>query len=450
VNFVNILLKFFEIKNYLKIQIRLLICIFDFLLKHIMKPTITIIGAGISGLTAAVYLHKKGFKVKILEASDRAGGRIKTDVIDGYRFDRGFQVLLMAYPETKALLDYKKLNLKHFLPGANVLYDDGQFEIADPFRRPTATFATIFAPVGSLKDKINTFFLKYKLLKISIQSIFKQPETETNLQLKKYGFSQKMIDRFYNPFFSGIFLENQLKTSSNMFDFVMKMFSEGDAVIPELGMEEIPKQLVSMLPENSIVYNIKVTGIENNKIISQNGATFKTDKIIIATEATGFAKYIIPQNKTKSHQVTNVYFEANLAPTKKAVVILNGSSNKKWVNNLTVMSNVSDKYAPKNKVLISVSYNGIPNVTDEILSENMKNELKTWYGNQVEDWKMLKVYRIEYALPNQESVANELSNSDIQVEENIYICGDHLLNGSINAAMKSGRLVAELITDLST
>ncbi len=410
-----------------------------------MKQTITIIGAGIAGLTAAVYLHKKGFNIKILESCDRAGGRIKTDVINGYRFDRGFQVLLTAYPETKALLDYKKLNLKYFLPGATVLYDDGQFEIADPFRRPNAIFSTIFAPVGSMKDKINTFLLKYKLLKIPIQNIFHQTETDTNSQLQKYGFSQKMIDRFYKPFFSSIFLENELKTSSNMFDFVMKMFSEGDAAIPELGMEEIPKQLVSMLPENSIVYNLKVTGIENNKIISQNGATFKTDKIIIATEATGFAKYIIPQKKTKSQQVTNVYFEANLAPTKKSIVVLNAFSNKKWVNNLTVVTNLSDKYAPNNKVLISVSYIGIPNVTDEILSENMKTELKTWYGKQVEDWKMLKVYRIDYALPNQESVTNELSDSDMQVDENIYICGDHLLNGSINAAMKSGRLVAELI-----
>ena len=206
-----------------------------------MKPTITIIGAGISGLTAAVYLNQKGYKIQILEASDRAGGRIKTDILDGFRLDRGFQVLLTEYPETKKLLDYKKLNLKRFLPGATVLYDLGQFEIADPFRRPTATFATLFAPVGSLKDKINTFFLKTKLVKIAVADVFKQPEVDTISQLKKYGFSQKMIDRFYKPFFSGIFLENDLKTSSHMFDFVMKMFSEGDAAIPELGMEEIPK-----------------------------------------------------------------------------------------------------------------------------------------------------------------------------------------------------------------
>ena len=410
-----------------------------------MKPQITIIGAGIAGLTAAVYLNKKGFEVRIIEATDRAGGRIKTDIIDGFRLDRGFQVLLTEYPETKALLDYDKLKLKRFLPGATVLYDGGQFEIADPFRRPSALFATVFAPVGSLKDKINTFFLKNRLINISVDNIFKQPETDTVTKLKKYGFSKKMIELFYKPFFSGIFLENDLKTSSNMFDFVMKMFSEGEAAIPELGMEEIPKQLVAMLPEGSIVYNTKVLSIENDKIICENGQQLQTDKIIIATEATGFASNYISTNKQHFNQVTNVYFEAKIAPIDKAVVALNASANKKWANNITVMTNISKKYAPENKILIAVSYNGIPDIDDETLSENIKTELKTWFGNSVNDWQMIKTYRIKYALPNQDNIKNDLEISDLKINDNIFICGDHLMNGSINAAMKSGRLVAELI-----
>jgi protoporphyrinogen oxidase len=230
-----------------------------------------------------------------------------------------------------------------------------------------------------------------------------------------------------------------------MFDFVMKMFSEGDAAIPELGMEEIPKQLVAMLPKNTIQYNTKVSAIENKKIICENGQETETDLVIIATEAIGIAGAYISKEKQNFHQVTNVYFEAKIAPTEKAVVVLNASTDKKWVNNMTVMSNISNKYAPTGKVLIAVSYNGIPTIDDAILSENMKNELKKGYGNQVADWKMIKTYRINYALPNQEKVSNEVSNADIKINENLYICGDHLMNGSINAAMKSGRLVAELI-----
>jgi protoporphyrinogen oxidase len=256
-----------------------------------------------------------------------------------------------------------------------------------------------------------------------------------------------MIDRFYKPFFSGIFLENDLKTSSNMFDFVMKMFSEGDAAIPALGMEEIPNQLVAMLPANSIQYNVKVFAIENNKIICENGTTFEANKIIIASEAIGIASKYISKTKQNFHQVTNVYFEAKIAPNKKAVVVLNASSNKKWAINLTVLSNISNKYAPEGKVLISVSYNGIPAIDDATLAENMKTELKQWYGNQVDDWKLLKTYRINYALPNQEKVTNEVVNSEIKINENLFICGDHLMNGSINAAMKSGRIVAELIDE---
>ncbi len=408
-----------------------------------MKEDVIIVGAGLAGLAAAVHLHRQDRKVLLLEASDRAGGRIKTDSHEGFLFDRGFQVLLTAYPETRALLNYNDLQLKKMLPGATVLYDGGSFEIADPFRRPSAALATLFAPVGTLKDKINTLWLKNKLQKLTIDEIFEQPEQTTRKQLADYGFSPKMIQRFYAPFLSGIFLENELKTSRRMFDFVMKMFSDGDVAVPALGMEEIPKQLVAMLPEGCIQCHTKVTAIDGNKVTIEDGTVFEANQILLATTANALTQKYFPQQKMTSHQVTNIYFEAIEAPTKKAVVILNASTQKKWVNNLTVISNVSRAYAPKGKVLISVSYNGIPTVDDATLTENMKQELKQWYGEKVNSWKMLKAYRIEYALPTQESVRNEIAVSEIKISDTLFICGDNLLNGSINAALQTGRLAAE-------
>jgi phytoene dehydrogenase-like protein len=408
-----------------------------------MKQDVIIVGAGLAGLSAAVYLHRQGRQVLLLEASDRAGGRVKTDAEGGFLFDRGFQVLLTAYPETQALLNYKALNLKKMLPGATVLYDGGQFEIADPFRRPSAAFATLFAPVGTLKDKINTLWLKNRLQKLSIEEIFEQTEQTTQNQLIEYGFSPKMIQRFYAPFLSGIFLENELKTSRRMFDFVMKMFSDGDVAIPELGMEEIPKQLVSMLPANSILCKNKVTKIDGNKVTTVDGTVYEANQILLATTANNLTQQFVPKQKMTSQQVTNIYFEANDAPTKKAVVSLNASLSKKWVNNLTVMTNVSKAYAPKGKILISVSYNGVPDIDDVVLAENMKQELMQWYGEKVNNWKMLRGYRIEYALPTQESVRNTVAASEIKISDTLFVCGDNLLNGSINAAMKTGRLAAE-------
>ena len=408
-----------------------------------MKHDVIIIGAGLSGLAAAVHLHRQGRKVLVIEASDRAGGRIKTDSHEGFLLDRGFQVLLTAYPETQTLLNYKDLQLKKMLPGATVLYDGGIFEIADPLRRPSAALATLFAPVGTLKDKMNTLWLKNKLQKLTIEAIFEQPEQTTQKQLTEYGFSPKMIQRFYAPFLSGIFLENELQTSRRMFDFVMKMFSDGDVAVPALGMEEIPKQLVAMLPQGSIACNTKVTAVDGNKVTTADGTILEANQILLATTANQLTQQFFPNQKMTSHQVTNLYFEAKEAPTDKAVVVLNASTKKKWVNNLTVLSNVSEAYAPKGKVLISVSYNGIPTIDDATLAENMKDELKQWYGQKVASWKMLKAYRIEYALPTQESVRNEIAASEIKISDVLYICGDHLLNGSINAAMKTGRLAAE-------
>lgn len=410
-----------------------------------MKQDVIIVGAGLAGLSAAVHLHRQGRKVLLLEATDRAGGRIKTDSYKGFLLDRGFQVLLTAYPETQSLLDYNALNLKKMLPGATVLYDEGSFEIADPFRRPSAALATLFAPVGTLKDKINTLWLKNKLQKLTIDAIFEQPEQTTHKQLADYGFSPKMIQRFYAPFLSGIFLENELQTSSRMFDFVMKMFSDGDVAVPELGMEEIPKQLVAMLPEGSILFHKQVIDIKGNTIITEDGTVIEANQILLATTANNFTQKFFPKQKMTSRQVTNIYFEANDAPTEKAVVVLNASTNKKWVNNMTVVSNVSKAYAPKGKVLISVSYNGIPTIDDATLAENMKQELKLWYGENVKSWKMLKAYRIEYALPTQESVRNTIHASDIKISDTLFICGDNLLNGSINAALKTGRLAAEIM-----
>jgi protoporphyrinogen oxidase len=254
-----------------------------------------------------------------------------------------------------------------------------------------------------------------------------------------------MIDRFFKPFFSGIFLENNLETPNRMFDFVMKMFSEGDAALPALGMEEIPKQLASQLPADTFLYNTKVVDIRGNSIFTSTGAEIKSDIIILATEANELVSKLKSNVETEYRSVTNVYFQTTIAPSNKAVVILNASEKEKVVNNLTVMTNVSTAYAPAGKVLISVSCNGILDFEDQELAEKIKKELEPWFGKQVEEWSHLKTYKVKYALPNLTVLKDDLTITDMKINDNLYSCGDHLLNGSINAAMKSGRLLADLI-----
>ncbi len=400
---------------------------------------IIIVGAGLSGLSAAFHLEKQGHHTTIIEASDRPGGRIKTDVVDGFRMDRGFQVLLTAYPEAKAMFDYDALDLKRFVPGARILHTKGTATIGDPLRQFSSLFPTLFAPVGSIGDKLKMLSLKNELTASSIESIFNRKETTTAERLGHFGFSPKMINSFFKPFFGGIFLENDLSTSSRMFDFVFKMFSEGHAAIPAKGMEELPKQIISKLKNSKIICNERVSAVAERKILTESGETIAGDIVLIATESNNLVQQAAPKVKKAFVSTTNIYFSTDTAPMKNAIIALN-ASGKGSINNCCVISNTSPDYAPKGKHLISLSINDYQENPD---IEAIKKELSTWMNTT--SWNFLKSYPIRYALPQQNSVQYQPDIDAMKVNEQLYVCGDHQSNGSINAALLNGKVVANLL-----
>jgi protoporphyrinogen oxidase len=256
-----------------------------------------------------------------------------------------------------------------------------------------------------------------------------------------------MLRNFFQPFMAGIFLESGLNTSRRMFDFVFKMFSAADTSIPAQGMEAIPQQLAAQIGKKNILCNKKVKRIEGKKVITEEGEEFKANQILIATEATGFAsQYITDGYSTDKQSATCVYFKAPQSPVSKPIIALNASSDK-VVNNLCVMSDVSPAYAPEGQHLISASIIGLEKATDEELSVTIKAEMSKWFGQHTQSWEHLKTYRIAYALPNQDAVTNEVAPKGFHIKENLFVAGDYLLNGSNNAAMKSGRLSAEAIAE---
>lgn len=403
-----------------------------------------IIGGGISGLTCAKYLNEKGYSFMLLEGSDALGGRVRTDKVDGFLLDRGFQILLTNYPEAKKILNYNNLDLKYFGSGAMIKAEKGFMKMENPFRNKMAYLTMAFSSVGSLSDKLKIRKFANELSEIPDDEFFKMEATDTLTFLRNYGWSEKMITNFFKPFYGGVFLENDLVTSSNFFQFTFKQFFKGDAAIPADGMQAIPEQIAEMLPRNSIRKNARVKGFEGNQIFLDGGEVITADRIVVATDPKTSDKLLGETNERTYNITTCTYFSAESSPLKGEKFIALNPNRRGVVHNVCVPSDISSHYGNAGKSLISVSTQGLEKLDERNLTNRIKRELFDWFGASVNVWKHLKTYYIPESLV-QYRAGSERQNS--KLGDNLYRCGDYLVYPSLNAAMQTGREVAQMIME---
>jgi phytoene dehydrogenase-like protein len=412
------------------------------------SPDVLVVGAGLAGLACARHLADAGVSFQIIEVSDGIGGRVRTDSFEGFLLDRGFQVLLTAYPEAQRTLDYHALNLKKFSPGAFSVFAGRLNKLVDPWRTPSAWGDTLRSDFGTLLDKLRVLRLRSRLRASSIDQIFQRPERSTKDLLVSSGFSSEFIHRFFRPFFGGILLDGELKSSSRMFEFVFKMLSEGDTAVPALGMGAIPAQLASHLPPDSIRLNTHAESLHENELTLTGGEALRARAIVIATEGPA-AAHLVGEAEPASRSVTCYYFSADQPPVPDPLLILNGDGAGP-VNNFAVISQVAPSYAPPGKSLVSVSVLGTQQLTEQQLSGFIIAQMKNWFGPVASSWRYLKSYRIPHAQPQQFPGALDPPQRPVRVRPGVYMCGDHRDNASINGAMLSGRRAAEaVLSDLS-
>ena len=398
---------------------------------------IYIIGAGVSGLIAAKVLENNGYAPVILEATYRAGGRVKTDLIDGFQLDHGFQVLLSSYPAAQKYLDFKALELQELRSGAVIFKNGKQQVIGDPLRDISVLFSTLFSGVGNLLDKIKILQLSLRLQKKSIDAIFSSQEISTKEYLQEFGFSSQMIAQFFSPFFTGIFLENELTTSSRMFEFVFKMFGEGLAVIPKGGMEEISKQLVAKLSNTTFQFNTKVRSVSDKEIILNTGEKLASTATIIATDASKLINNAPPKNLSwKSCQT--LYFTANKRVIEKPMIGL-VSKEDSLINNIFYHTSVAT-HSNNTEELLSVTVVKEHQLSEEQLIAAVIKQLKE--ECHIDTITFLEIYSIKRALPDLKNIKYEVSASETQLSSSIFLAGDVQLNGSLNAAMIAGEKAA--------
>jgi len=414
---------------------------------------VVIVGAGLAGLNCALTLQDRGFSALVLEAQDGVGGRVRTDNVDGFLLDRGFQVFLTAYPEAARRLDYRSLELQSFLSGALICSEGRFIRLTDPFREPLAFVPMLASDLAPITDKVKIAFLRQRLMSSSVQQIFSEPEHSIQNKLSQdCGFSDTIIERFFRPFFGGITLDKTLSGSSRMFEFVYKMMAEGSVVVPRQGIGQITEQLAQGV--NSIRLETRVKSIDRaqSTVLLENGESIKTRAIVVATEGPEAHRLLPEIEKPASRLATCLYFSAPVAPVNEAILVLNGDGDGP-VNNLAVMSNVSSAYAPVGQSLISLTVLGesADNSDDESLSAAVLKHMRNWFGDQVNDWKLLKIYRIHHAQPDQTPPWLDEPCRSVRLhsgnDNNIYVCGDHRDNASINGALASGRRAAIAICE---
>jgi phytoene dehydrogenase-like protein len=409
------------------------------------KPDVIVVGAGLAGLACALHLHEAGACVRVLEAADGVGGRVRTDLLDDFRLDRGFQVLLTAYPECRRALDYAALDLRPFLPGALVRRSGRFHELSDPWRRPERAWRSLTAGVGTVADRLRMARFRGRVRRGTLEELFRRPETSAAERLRAEGFSAGMIESFFHPFFGGILLDRSLSASSRMLEFVFRMMAEGDVAVPAAGMGAIPEQMARRLPEGTVRLGARVAAASPREVRLDSGETLGADAVVVATEGPEAAR-LAGLPAPGSRPATCLYFAGEKAPVEEPILVLDGDGSGP-VNNLCFPSQVAPSYAPAGATLVSASVVGgaASDAGDAALEAAVRRQMESWFGPEVRRWRHLRTYHIRHAQPEQRPGTLEPVERPVRLESGLFVCGDHRDTASIHGAMLSGRRAAEAV-----
>jgi phytoene dehydrogenase-like protein len=409
------------------------------------KHEVVIVGAGLAGLTCALRLRAEGRDVLVLEASDGPGGRVRTDRVDGFLLDRGFQVLLEAYPTARKYLDYASLDLRPFNPGA-LIRRGGRFErISDPVRRPQDALATLAANVGGVGDKLRVAKLRLDTTSRSIGELLEQEATTSYAWLRARGFTDGFIDAFFRPFYGGVLLDRGLETTHQMLAFTFKMFAEGDVSIPAGGIGAITDQLALGVGPDAFMYGARVERIDeaSGRLELAGGEAVEAEAIVVATDVTQAARLLPERIEDVGWRSTAcLYYAAPSSPVGEPTLVLDGEGTGP-VNTLCEPSVLSAALAPAGQHLISASVVGAPQVSDAELDAAARDQLLGWFGGEVSEWRLLSVAHVPQAQPVQAPGMLSPYQRTTRVGPALYVCGDHRETSSIEGAMRSGERAAE-------
>ena len=400
---------------------------------------VVIVGAGLSGLAAARVLSRSGLECAVFEASDAVGGRVRTDVVDGYRLDRGFQVLDTGYPELRNVADLGALDLGRFTRGAKIREGDALHTVADPFLHPTRGRAALAADVGSLADKVRLGALAARDAVTPSAALCLADDRTSYDELRRWGVSDRMIDAFVRPFFAGVFLENELATSSRLMHLLLQSMARGWQAVPALGMQALPEQLASALPIGTVWLDTRIASVAADGVVLDDGTRVGARAVVVATEPAAAAVLLPGLEIPRMHAVTTLYHSAAHTPLDEPTIVLDLDRPDVCTNTL-VVTEAAPTYAPAGRALVQTSIVG---VAPDDIEPAVRERLAQVYGTDTREWDHLATYTIREALPDFPPYSP--FSKPARVGAGLYICGDHRATPSQQGALISGRRAARAV-----
>tara|TARA_A100001015_G_scaffold279054_1_gene339845 strand:- start:38 stop:1201 length:1164 start_codon:yes stop_codon:yes gene_type:complete len=382
---------------------------------------IVIIGGGLSGISCAHYLDKTKYNVKIFESTSRPGGRAKSDYIDNYICDVGFQVLLNNYEQVKNLGVYNKLELRYFDSGSLIYNNDRIYKLYNPIRHPFKFITSDFLKIVNMKD------IK-SILKILFQNASDSSNTSS---LFNNIFSKRLRYYFFEPFFKGIFLNKSLSNDSRFFHKIFKKFAYGKASLPKYGMSKLSETII----DNSnldLTCNKKILKVNNNKVFFESGEEEEYDILIFSIPIRNINKLLNTNYQSEYFTNKTIYISSTVKKLGKSILLIPNEDFA--LNSIQCLSNVSKSYSKSGRSLYSASTLDV-----EVSDKELLKQFNKITNISKQDSKIIKSYTLPYSLP--------ATFTSIDSKDNHYYCGDWNSEPSIDGALKSGRLVASQINE---
>lgn len=419
-------------------------------------PRVGVVGGGVAGLVCARELERAGADVEVFEASSQVGGRVRTDDVEGYQLDVGFQILIDSYPEVRRQLDLPSLNLRSYAPGAVLARDGKLSKVAHPLKCPRLLPQTLLTALrwglfSSIMDVL-------RLLKLACGWLFASPydaldqnpsglETTESL-LRRLGLSKTIVGEFLRPFFEAIYVSPLSQQSSKFFNFVLRMLATGRACLPARGMRAVPEQLAASL-RRPVALSSPVTSVDHCGLCV-GGTRREFDAVVVAADWPSAAK-LVKLTAPSGTRSTTWYFGFPVpAPVTEPLIVLQShgpaeSSEEELgrqdvrarVVNIGFSSVAQPTYAPPGQVLAAVTVMGAKCEKRWVLEE-----VERILGLDCSKWRHLRTYDIGFHQPAQLAVPEALPQQEV---DGVFCCGDYHSGPTLDGAMRSGRLAAEAV-----